>query len=136
MKKSMTLLLMLISFYLSGQIKGVRRINGRHVAGEVKQDVKNVNNSTYVVYPIIAGKISATPISIPDKNNEPLKLGFVGNYRMYSASNTRITGCQLIKFDNNELIVRIFYDLKLKNNSDVYAGAWLYDSNNKAVDAG
>ena len=112
MKKTITLLLMLISFYLSGQVIGARRIDRKHVAGAVKQDVKSVNVSNYVVYPIVSGKISATPISIPDKNNEPLKLGFVGYNRLYVASEPRISNCQLIKFDNNELIVRIFYDLK------------------------
>lgn len=111
MKKLALFLLTFISIYLYGQY------------------------NSFVVYPISSGQVSATPISIPTKDGKPLKLK-AKNYTLFSQNESVITNCDFLSFNNNELKVRIYYSLKLKNNNPVYGGAWLYDSNNKAIDAG
>jgi hypothetical protein len=89
------------------------------------------------VYPIISGKVSATPISIPSPNNTPVRLQAMDRI-MYNSNNSVINECNFLNYTDNTLKIKIQYTTSSNIRADlpVYAGAWFYDKNDNAVDVG
>jgi len=136
MKKIIYLLFVLLNLPVNGQIKDqiqtakVTTINTKALDPGI-----GPNKS---VYPIISGKVSATPISIPSPNNKPFELPPQPD-RMSSYSNypySVITGCSFLSYRDNILNVHVSYTIKTKNNAPIYAGAWFYDKDGNTVEVG
>lgn len=92
------------------------------------------------VYPIISGKVSTTPISIPSPNNTPVILQHTADrYDMIHDSHySIIKNCSFLRYINNTLDLNIQYTLgsNIKSGFPVFAGAWFYDKYNNAVEVG
>ncbi len=90
-------------------------------------------------FPIIGGKVAATPISIPAPNNIPIALELyptMGTYANIPKLNPIITGCSLLEFKDNILKIRIYHQLNKHDNNPIYAGAWLYNKSGNALNVG
>jgi len=90
------------------------------------------------VYPIISGKVSATPISIPSPNNTPVRLEKLSQRTIFNSLSSTINDCYMMSYLDNTLNVKIMYSLgsDIRSDMPVYAGAWFYDKYDNAVDVG
>jgi len=90
-----------------------------------------------------SGMVSATPISIP----RPIRLEKMKKIAAGSQSNKgtlssltpqhdTIEECELVRLQDNELTLRLHYRISPTRSQPIYAGAWLYDANKQAIDAG
>ncbi len=73
------------------------------------------------------GSVAATPISIP----RPVKVG-----KMVTNVPGTIEKSDFISMDNNVMHIRLYYKVNPSVADSLYAGAFLYDANLKAIDAG
>ncbi len=73
------------------------------------------------------GSVAATPISIP----RPVKVG-----KIQAKDLGTIEISDFIAMDNNIMHIRLYYKVDPSVADGLYAGAFLYDANLKAIDAG
>lgn len=90
------------------------------------------------VFPIISGQVSATPISIPSQNNQPVRLTpTTDQFTTFSnIPKSLISACSLVNYRDQKLRVHISYTIHTDNDKPIWAGAWFYDKNNNAADVG
>ena len=74
------------------------------------------------------GSVAATPISIP----RPVKVGKIGT----NVQQGTIEKSDFISMDNNVMHIRLYYKVDPSVADSLYAGAFLYDANLKAINAG
>jgi len=134
MKNLILCLLILSNLSLNGQIVGTAKKTSNSSL-KVKSAQK-VHKNNIKVYPIISGKVSATPISIPSKNNESIVLSPQKSTFNIFSNETDITKCSFSKLTGDSLVVSIDYKIKQMSNAPIYVGGWFYDENDKAIDAG
>ena len=82
----------------------------------------------------VGGAVAATPISIP----RPIKgAGAVGEKASVAdAAASRIERAELVSLDKNVMHVRFHYTAGHAVNGEMYGGAFLYDIDHQAIDAG
>jgi len=73
------------------------------------------------------GSVAATPISIP----RPVNVGKIGTNVLGT-----IEKSDFISMDNNVMHIRLYYKVDPSVADSLYAGAFLYDANLKAINAG
>lgn len=84
-----------------------------------------------------AGVVAATPISIP----RPIQLEKIpqlatDNTTSLTSLNESLERCEIVSIQGNELALRLHYRVNPNRVQPIYAGAWLYDANKQAIDAG
>jgi len=89
------------------------------------------------------GAVSATPISIPRPiqlekfiNFVPINKNQSSTSQVSGALSGSIDGCDLVTVKGNEMVLSLHYRVAPSITGNVYSGAFLYDANQQAVDAG
>lgn len=89
------------------------------------------------------GAVSATPISIPRPirlekfvDFVPINKNQTSTNQVLGAMSGSIDGCDLVTVKGNEMVLSLHYRVTPSIAGSVYSGAFLYDANQQAIDAG
>ena len=128
---------LIIPFFVFLSITAFAQIDNMAKATKVsKINTKAFDPGCCPVFLIENNNVSATPISIPAPNNQPIKLSTYKEQMSTFNAQSVISDCSLLSYKNNQLRIRVSYYIRTQNNNPVYAGAWFYDKYDNAVEVG